>query len=173
MAMSEHDQDVVGMLCRRAAMSHSAYTDDELRVWEQRTEEYPQAVLTRREAYPGEVDAICATQAAQLGELAVPADDALDQVAPWKTDVAAIIDQAHGELTALKKPPSTDTQTYTDFYSRLARLVRISKESAQAATAGDAIRLAELNAEYLEVRQIMNSGPTESGLEECLASLPR
>ena len=65
-------------------------------------------VLTRREAYPGEVGAICATQAAQLGELALPAEGALDQVAAWNTAAAVIIDQAHGELIALDKPPSTN-----------------------------------------------------------------
>ena len=171
--VANHPDDVFVMFATAdGGMLKDSYTDDEIRVWAQRVEEYVQVVLTRREAYPGEVGAICATQAAQLGELAVPAEGALDQVAAWNTAAAAIIDQAHGELIALDKPPSTDMQVYTNFYGRLARLVRIAEESAQAATAGDATRLTELDAEYLEVRQAMNSGPTESGLEECLASLP-
>ena len=148
-------------------------TDEALRLWEQRTQEYVQAVLTGPETYATDVGAICATQAARLGELAVPAEGALDQVATWNTAAAAIMEQAHGELTALDKPPATDTMAYTSFYGRLARLVRIAAESAEAATAGDATRLAELDAEYLEVRQAMSSGPAGSGLEECLASLPR
>jgi hypothetical protein len=82
------------------------------------------------------------------------------------------MDQAHGALMALDKPPATDTTAYSNFYGRLARLVRIAEESAQAATTGDPARLAELDAEYLDVRQTMNSDPSGSGLEECLASLP-
>ena len=131
-----------------------------------------QAVLTGPETYAADVGAICATQAAQLGELAVPAEGALDQVAAWNTAAAAIMDEAHGELVALDKPPPTDTTAYTSFYGRLLRIVRIAEESAEAATAGDSTRLAELDAEYLELRQAMSSGPAGSGLEECLASLP-
>jgi hypothetical protein len=61
---------------------------------------------------------------------------------------------------------------YDDFRNKLPRLRRIAEESVEAATAGDTARLAELNAEYHEVRQAMTSGPAGSGLEECLASLP-
>jgi hypothetical protein len=171
--VANHPDDVLVMFATAdGRLLKDTYTDDELPVWAQRTEEYSQAVLTRREAYPGEVNALCAAHAAQLGELAVPAEGALDQVAAWNTAAASIVDQTHGEFIALDKPPSTDTQAYTNFYGRLASLVRITEESAQAATAGDATRLTELDAEYLEVRQAMNSGPTESGLEKCLASLP-
>ena len=171
--VADHPDDVLVMFATAdGGMLKDSYTDDESRVWAQRVEEYVQVVLTRREAYPVEVGAICATQATQLGELAVPAEGALDQVAAWHNATAAIIDQARGELIALDKPPSTDTQAYTNFYGRLARLVRIAEESAQAATAGDSPRLAELNAEYLEVRQATTSGRTESGLEECIANLP-
>ena len=102
----------------------------------------------------------------------MPAEGALDQVAAWNAAAAAIMEQAHGELIALDKPPATDTMAYTTFYGRLIRLVRIAEESAEAATAGDSTRLAELDGEYLEVRQRMSSGPAGSGLEECLASLP-
>jgi hypothetical protein len=131
-------------------------------------------VLTRREAYPAEVGAICATQAARLGELAVPAEGALDQVAAWNAAAAAIMEQAHGELTMLDMPPvaTDDTIAYTTFYNKLIRLVRIAKGSAEAATAGDSTRLAELGAVHFEVRQAMMSGPAGSGLEECLESLP-
>ena len=89
-----------------------------------------QAVLTGPETYAADVGAICATQAAQLGELAVPAEGALDQVAAWNTAAAAIMEQAHEELIALDKPPSTDTTAYTSFYGQLIRLVRIAEESA-------------------------------------------
>ena len=171
--VAKHPDDVLVMFATAdGRWLKDSYTDDEIAVWAQRVEEYVQVVLTRRAAYPGEVGAICATQAAQLGELAVPAEGALDQVAAWQAAAAAVIDRAHGELIALNRPPSTDTQTYTDFYGRLARLVRIAEESAQAATSGDATRLTELDADYLEVRQAMNSGPAESGLEECASSLP-
>jgi hypothetical protein len=171
--VANHPDDVLVMFATAdGGMLKDSYTDDEIPVWAQRVEEYVQVVLTRRQAYPGEVSAICATQAAQFGELAVPAEGALDQVAAWHTAAAVIIDQARGELAALDKPPSTDTQVYTDFYGRLAGLARIAEESAQAATAGDATRLTELNAEYREVRETMSSGPADSGLEECLASVP-
>ncbi len=76
------------------------------------------------------------------------------------------------ELTALDAPLSTDMTAYQDFRNKLSRLVRIAEDSAEAATAGDSTRLAELDAEYHEVRQAMSSGPAGSGLEECLASLP-
>jgi hypothetical protein len=171
--VANHPDDVLVMFATAdGGMLKDSYSDDEIRVWAQRVEEYVQVVLTRREAYPGEVSAICATQATRLGELAVPAEGALDQIAAWYTAAAGIIDQAHGELTALDEPPSTDTQVYTNFYGRLARFARITEESAQAATANDTTRLTELDTEYREVRGAMNSGPTESGLEACLASLP-
>ncbi len=147
-------------------------TEEAIPLWEQDIQEYVQMVLTSREAYPAEVVAICATQAARLGGLAVPAAGALDQVAAWNAAAAAIMDEAHGELIALDKPLATDTGAYTLFYGRLARLVGIAEESAEAATAGDSPRLAELDAEHLEVRQAMSSGPAGSGLEECLASVP-
>jgi hypothetical protein len=171
--VANHPDDVLVMFATAdGAWLKDSYTDDEIRVWAQRVKEYVQVVLTRREAYPGEVGAICATQATQLGELAVPAEGALDQVAAWHTAAAAIIDQAHRALIALDEPPSTDIHGYTNFYGRLARLARITEESAQAATSGDSTGLTELNSEYREVRQAMNSGPTESGLEACLASVP-
>jgi hypothetical protein len=172
--VANHPDDVLVMFATAdGGMLKDSYTDDEISVWARRVEEYVQVVLNRREAYPGEVNAICATQAAQLGELAAPAEGALDQVAEWNTAATGIIDQAQGELTALDKPPSTDTQLYTDFYGRLARLARITDESAQTAAAGDTTRVTELDAEYREVRDTMNSGPTGSGLAQCLASLPR
>ena len=148
-----------------------AADEEALQLWEQRTQEYVQAVLTGAETYAADVGAICASLDARLGELAVPADGALDQVAAWNTAAAAIMDEAHGELIALERPPG-DTQVYTNFYGQLDRLVTIAEDSAEAATAGDSTRLAELDAEYLEVRQTMSSGPAGSGLEECLASLP-
>ena len=149
-------------------------SEESMRLWEQRSREYVQAVLTRREAYPAEVGAICATQAARLGELAVPAEGALDQVAAWHAAAAAIMEQAHGELIVLDMPPvaTDDTMAYTSFYNKLIRLVRIAKGSAEAATAGDTTRLAELGAVHLQVRQAMMSGPAGSGLEKCLESLP-
>ena len=73
----------------------------------------------------------------------------------------------------MELPPSTDTTVYSSFHARLARLVGIAEESAEVATGGDSTRLAELDTEYLEVRQDMSSGPAGSGLEECLESLPR
>jgi hypothetical protein len=147
-------------------------SEESMRLWEQRSREYVQAVLTGREAYPAEVGAICATQAARLGELAVPAEDALDQVAAWNAAAAAIMLQAHRELTVLDRPLSTDTTAYSRFYGQLIGLVRNAEDSAEAATAGDTTRLAELNAKYLEVRQAMSSDPVGSGLEQCLESVP-
>ena len=147
-------------------------TEEAIPLWEQDTQEYVQGALTSRQAYKDNVAAICATQAARLGELAVPAEGALDQIAAWNTAAAAILHQAHGNLILLTTPPATDTSAYTNFYGRLFRLAQIAEESAQAATAGDSTRLAELDAEYLEVRQTMSSGPAGSGLEQCLASLP-
>jgi hypothetical protein len=168
---TEHPDDVLVMY-QDSSQDWSQTTDEALRLWEQRTEEFVQDVLTGRERYPADVGAVCATQAAQLAELTVPAEGALDQVAAWNTATAAILDEAHGNLIALHRPPATDTTAYTNFYGRLFRLVRLAEDSAAAATAGDSTRLAELDAEYLEVRQSMSSGPAGSGLEECLASLP-
>jgi hypothetical protein len=167
---TEHPDDVLVMY-QDSSQDWPHTTDEALRLWEQRTEEFVQAVLTGRESYPADVGAVCATQAAQLAELTVPAEGALDQVAAWNA-AATAMEQAHQELTALDRPPATDTTAHTNFYGRLFRLVRIAEDSAAAATAGDSTRLAELNAEYLEVRQSMSSGPAGSGLEECLASLP-
>jgi hypothetical protein len=151
----------------------SSRNDDEsLRLWEQRTQEYVQAVLTGRETYAEDVRAICATLAARLGELTEPAQGALDQVAAWNTDLATIVVRAHGDLTALDKPLRADTMAHTGFYGRLIRLVRLAEQSAAAATAGDSTRLAELDAEYSDLRRTMSSGLAGSGLEECLASLP-
>jgi hypothetical protein len=148
-------------------------TEEAFPFWEQDTQEYVQVVLTRRAAYAAEVGAICATQATQLGELAAPAEGALDQLAAWNTAVAAILNQAHSDLTALDVPPATDTTAYTTFHPRLARLVGIAQESAEAALGGDSTRLAELDTEYLEARQVISDGPAGSGLEVCLESLPR
>ena len=168
-----HPDDVLVMY-RDSSQTWRQTTDEALQLWEQRTREYVQAVLTRREAYPAEVGAICATQAARLGELAVPAEDALDQIAAWNAAAAAIMEQAHGELIVLDMPPvaTENTMAYTSFYNKLIRLVRIAEGSAEAATAGDTTRLAELGAVHLQVRQAMMSGPAGSGLEKCLESLP-
>ena len=59
---------------------------------------------------------------------------------------------------------------YQDFRNQLIRVVPIANHSAEAETAGDSTRLAELDAEYHEVRQAMSGVPAGSGLEECLAS---
>ena len=99
-------------------------------------------------------------------------DGTLDQVAAWHTAAAAIMEQAHQDLTALDNPPGVNDGVYTTFYGRLNRLARIAEQSAAAATAGDSTRLAELDADYSDLRQTMSSGPAGSGLEECLASLP-
>ncbi len=131
-----------------------------------------QAELTEREAYAADVAAICTARAPQLAEVAVPTDGALDQVAAENTADAAVLQQTYDELTALEAPRSTDMTTYKDFRSQLIRLAHIAEDSAEAATAGDSTRLAELDTEYHEVRQAMTSGPAGSGLEECLASLP-
>jgi hypothetical protein len=171
---TEHPDDVLVMY-HDSSQDLSRATDESLRLWEQRTGEFVQAVLTGRETYPADVGAICATQAAQaaqLGELTVPAEGALDQVAAWNTAAAAIIEQTHTDLTALVKPPSTDAAAYASFYRRLVRLVRIAEESAAAASAGDSTGLAELDAEYVEVRQAARNVPAGSGLEECAANLP-
>jgi hypothetical protein len=168
---TEHPEDVLVMY-QDSSQGNSQETDEALQLWEQRTEEFVQAVLTGPETYAADVAAICVTQAAQLAELTVPADGALDQVAAWNTALAAALDEAHGQLTDLVKPPRADTMAYTSFYGRLARLVRIAEESAAAATAGDSARLAELNTEYAEIRQAMSDAQAGAGLEECVASLP-
>jgi hypothetical protein len=170
---AEHPDDVLRMY-ESEGRTEFLLSEESVQLWEQRSREYVQAVLTRREAYPADVGAICATQAARLGELAVPAEGALDQVAAWNAAAAAIMEQAHGELIVLDMPPvaTDDTMAYTSFYNKLIRLVRIAKESAEAATAGDSTRLAELDAVHLQVRRAMMSGPVGSGLEKCLESLP-
>jgi len=168
---AEHPDDVVVMYSDDS-QGDRLFTEEALQAWEQRTQEYVQTVLTSREAYAADVGAICAARAPQLGEFAVPADEALDQVATNNTAAAAVLDQTYAELTALDAPLSTDMATYQDFGDKLLRLRHIAEDSAEAATAGDATRLADLDAEYHEVRQAMTSGPAGSGLEECLASLP-
>ena len=150
----------------------AVHSEESARLWEQRSQDFVQAVLTGPETYAADVGAICATMTARLAELAVPAEGALDQVAAWNTAAATIMDEAHGQLIALVKPPSTDPMPYTTFYGRLIRLAGIAEESAEAATAGDSTRLAELDAEYVEVRQAVSNAPAGSGLEECAANLP-
>jgi hypothetical protein len=61
---------------------------------------------------------------------------------------------------------------YSNFYSQLIRLVHNLEDTAEAATAADSTLVDELEAEYLEIREGVSSGPPGSGLEECLASLP-
>jgi hypothetical protein len=79
-----------------SSQGNSQETDEALQLWEQRTEEFVQAVLTGPENYAADVAAICVTQAAQLAELTVPADGALDQVAAWNTALAAALDGPTG-----------------------------------------------------------------------------
>jgi hypothetical protein len=169
---TEHPDDVLVMYTA-ADQNIGAQTDEAIELWRQRTQEFVQAVLTGPETYAADVTAICATMAARLGELAEPAEGRLDRVAAWNTAAAAIMEQAHGNLVDLVEPPRFDSSPYVSFKGRLISLVRIAEESAQAATAGDSTSLAELDAEYLELRQAMSSGPAGSGLEECRASLPR
>jgi hypothetical protein len=168
---TEHPDDVL-IMYQDSSQTSSRNTDEGLRLWEQRTEEYVQAVLTRRETLPADVAAICATQAARLGELAVPAEGALDQVAAWATAAAAILREAPNELTALWKPPGTDATPYSDYSGSIRVLINNLDAKAEAAAAGDSARLAELDAEYGDAREGLSSGPAGSGLEECLASLP-
>ncbi|HVQ50549.1 MAG TPA: hypothetical protein VMS92_10940, partial [Mycobacterium sp.] len=125
-----------------------------------------------REAYVVEVAAICTTQAAQLAEVDVPTEGTLDQVATENRAAAAILEQTVEDLKALDPPRSTDTTAYLDFRRQLISLAHTAEDSAEAATTVDSTRLAELTAEYDELRQTMTGGPAESGLEECLASLP-
>ena len=168
---AEHPDDVL-VLYTDETQGARRFTDEALQLWEQRTQEYRQAELTAREAYAADVAAICTARAPQLAEVAPPTDGALDQVAAENTADAAVLQQTYDELTALEAPRSTDMTTYKDFRSQLIRLAHIAEDSAEAATAGDSTRLAELDTEYDEVRQAMTSGPAGSGLEECLASLP-
>lgn len=168
---AERPDDVLAMYTDNS-QGDRLFTEDAIQVWAQRTQEYVQTVLTNREAYAADVGAICATRGPQLMELALPAEGALDQVATKNTAAVAILERTYEELKALDAPLSTDMTAYQDFRNKLPRLRRIAEDSAAAATAGDSTRLAELNAEYHEVRQAMTSGPAGSGLEECLASLP-
>jgi hypothetical protein len=168
---AEHPDDVLVMNTDNS-QGDRLLTAEALQVWEQRTQEYVQTVLTIREAYAADVGAICATRGPELGEMAVPAEGALDQVATENTAAADVMLQTYDELMALDAPLSTDMTEYQDFRNKLHRLARIAEDSAEAATAGDTTRLAELDAEYHEVRETMSSGPAGSGLEECLASLP-
>ena len=130
-----------------------------------------QAVLSAREAYAADVDAICTTRAPQLAEFAVPTDGSLDQLTTEYAAAATVLEQTLEELEALDTPMSTDTSVYTSFRLRLNRLVRIAEDSAEAATTGDTTRVADLETEYDEVRQARTNGPPGSGLEECLTSL--
>jgi hypothetical protein len=164
------DADV--MYANASRNGYARYTDESIQLWAQHIDEYVQWVLTSREAYSADVSAMCATQSIRLGELTAPAEGALDQVAAWNAAFAAILNEAHRGLIALDKPPATDTSASSNFYGQLARLARIAEQSAEAAAAGDSTLLAELDADYHEIRQAMTSGPAGSGLEECLASLP-
>ena len=150
-------------------------TEDAVQIWEQRTQEYAQTVLLRRESYPADIAAVCSTRAPQHRELTVLTDGALDQVATKYTAAAAVLEQTMKELGAVDAPRSTDMTDYVWFQHQLLRLVAIAEEAAAAATAGDSTRLAELNAEYHDFRQGMTGGARGSGLgpglEECLASL--
>jgi len=168
---AEHPDDVL-VLYTDETQGARRFTEDALQAWEQRTQEYAQVELTRREAYAAEVAAICTARAPELAEVAPPTDGALDQVAADNTADAAILQQTYDELTALEAPRSTDMTTYKDFRSQLIRLAHLAEDSAAAADAGDSARLAELNTEYHELRQAMTAGPAGSGLEDCLASLP-
>ena len=168
---TEHPDDVLVMY-RDSDQDWSQTTDESFRLWEQRTEEFVQAVLTGRETYAADVAAICATQAAQLGELAAPAEGALDQIAAWNATAAVILRETRGALNALVRPPAMDITTHSDYNGKLSILINKIDSKAEVASAGDTTRLAELDAEYLEVRQTMSSGPAGSGFEECVASLP-
>ena len=168
---AEHPDDVL-VLYTDETQGARRFTADALQAWEQRTQEYGQAELTRRAAYAAAVAVICTARAPQLAEVAAPTDGELDQVAADNTADAAVLQQTYDELTALEAPLSTDMTTYKDFRSLLIRLAHIAEDSAEAATEGDSTRLTELNTEYHEVRQAMTSGPAGSGLEDCLASLP-
>jgi hypothetical protein len=166
---TEHPDDVLVMY-DDSGQDNSRNTPESLRLWEQRTSDYVQFVLAARESYPAEVAAICANQAERLGELALPVEGALDQLATWNTAVADALKQARGDLMALDKPPATNTNAYSSFYGHLIRLVRNHEASAEAAGAGDSARLAELDAEYGDIRRDITTVP--AGLEQCLESLP-
>jgi hypothetical protein len=168
---AEHPDDVL-VLYTDETQGARRLTEDALQLWEQRTQEFVQAVLTSRESYPADVAAICTTRAPQLADLAVPTVGTLDQVAAENTAAAAVLEQTVAELGALDPLMSTDTTAYVNFRRQLLRLADIAEDSAAAATAGDSTGLAELTGEYHEVRQTMTAGPAGSGLEECLSSLP-
>ena len=68
---AEHPDDVLVMYTDDS-QGDRRFTEEALQLWEQRTQEYVQTVLTSREAYAADVGAICATRAPELGELAVP-----------------------------------------------------------------------------------------------------
>ena len=87
---AEHPEDVLVMYTDDSA-GDRRFTEEALQLWEQRTQEYVQTVLTSREAYAADVGAICATRGPQLAELAVPAELALDPVATENTAAAAIL----------------------------------------------------------------------------------
>ena len=91
---AEHPDDVL-VLYTDDSQGSRRFTEDALQVWEQRTQEYVQAVLTSREAYAADVAAICTTRAPQLAEVAVPTDGALDQVAADNTAAAAVLQQTY------------------------------------------------------------------------------
>jgi hypothetical protein len=146
-------------------------TDESLSLWSERADEFVQAVLDARETYHADVAAICANQAEQLAQLAAPAEDAA-ALAAWSASAAAILQQAHDDLTALTTPLVTDTTAYARFYGNLIRLARNLQDSADAVTAAGSTQQDELRAEYLDIRSSMSSGPQGSGLEQCVASLP-
>ena len=123
---AEHPDDVLVMYTDDS-QGDRLFTDEALQLWEQRTQEYVQTVLTSREAYAAAVGAICATRAPELGELAVPAEGALDQVATENTAAAAVLTQTYEELMALDAPLSTDMTAYQDFRNKLSRLAASPK----------------------------------------------
>jgi len=170
---NEHRDDVAVMYTDAGENLHTqATTDQALQLWEQRTGEYVQAVLSGRQTYRADFAAICATQAAQLAQLTVPDEGALDQVASWNTSAAAILQQTYSDLVAMDTPQLVDTRQYTDFYHQIISVAANFEATAEAATAGNATRLTELDIDYETLRQGMTSSPAGSGLEKCLDSIP-
>jgi len=147
-------------------------TDEALRVWKQRTDEFVQFVLDARETYQADVATICATQADQLAQLTAPSEQSADQLATWSAAVAAILHQSHQELIALTRPLASDNAAYFSFYGKLATLVHNLEDSAAALTGAGSTQQDQLRADYLDIRGGMSSGQAGSGLEQCLASLP-
>jgi hypothetical protein len=164
----EHPDDAAVMYTGgEQNLYNAARTDEALRLWEQRTAQFVQAVLTAREAY----GVICATQAAQLAELGAAPEGTLDQIATWNAAAAGILKETRSALYAFNAMP-TDTAHVSTVYNDLNRIVQSFEARADAAAAGDSDRLAELEAEYVDLVQTISSGPDGSGLDECVASLP-